>query len=71
MTIAQAERFYGQDTKDYEIEKNKDFLTWLKTSIKDGYHCFIEAEELQELIDSIVNWYEIKYPERELEYFEG
>ena len=57
-----------------QIEKvcyNKDFLTWLKTSIKDGYHCFIEAEELQELIDSIVNWYEIKYPERELEYFEG
>lgn len=71
MTIAQAERFYGQDTKDYEIEKNKDFLIWLKTSIKDGYHCFIETEELQELIDSIVNWYEIKYPERELEYFEG
>lgn len=71
MTIAQAERFYEQDTKDYEIEKNKDFLTWLKTSIKDGYHCFIKTEELQELIDSIVNWYEIKYPERELEYFEG
>ena len=71
MTFAQAERFYGQDTKDYEIEKNKDFLTWLKTSIKEGYHCFIKTEELQELIDSIVNWYEIKYPERELEYFEG
>ena len=71
MTIAQAERFYEQDTKDYEIEKNKDFLTWLKTSIKDGYHCFIKTEELQELINSIVNWYEIKYPERELEYFEG
>ena len=71
MTIAQAERFYEQDTKDYEIEKNKDFLTWLKTSIKDGYQCFIKTEELQELIDSIVNWYEIKYPERELEYFEG
>ena len=71
MTIAQAERFYEQDTKDYEIEKNKDFLTWLKISIKSGYHCFIKGEELQELIDNIVNWYEIKYPERELEYFEG
>ncbi len=71
MTIAQAERFYEQDTKDYEIEKNKDFLIWLKTSIKDGYYCFIKTEELQELIDNIVNWYEIKYPERELEYFEG
>lgn len=71
MTIAQAERFYEQDTKDYEIEKNKDFLNWLRASIEDGYHCFMETEELQELINSIVNWYEIKYPERELEYFEG
>lgn len=71
MTIAQAERFYRQDTKDYEIENNKLFLNWLKNSINDGYHCFIKTEELQELIDSIVNWYEIKYPERELEYFEG
>ena len=71
MTIAEAERFYEKDTKDYEIEKNKDFLTWLKISIKSGYHCFIKGEELQELIDSVVNWYEIKYPERELEYFEG
>ena len=31
MTIAQAERFYEQDTKDYEIEKNKDFFIFLKT----------------------------------------
>ena len=31
----------------------------------------MKTEELQELIDSVVNWYEIKYPERELEYFEG
>ena len=71
MTIAQAERFYEQDTKNYEIEQNKDFLNWLKNSIKDGYHCFIKIEELQELINNIVTWYEIKYPERELEYFEG
>ena len=71
MTIAQAGRFYEQDTKDYEIENTKDFLTWFKTSIDDGYHCFIKIEELQELINNIVNWYEIKYPEKELEYFEG
>ena len=71
MTYAQAERFYKQDTKSYEIEKNKVFLNWLKNSINDGYYCFIEIEELQELIDNIVNWYEIKYPEREFEYFEG
>ena len=71
MTIAQAERFYEQDRKEYEIETNKDFLNWFKNSIVDGYNCFIETKELQELIDNIVKWYEIKYPERELEYFEG
>ncbi len=71
MTHAQTIIFHKQDTKDYELEQNKDFLIWLKTSIKDGYNCFIKVEELQELIDNIANWYEIKYPERELEYFEG
>lgn len=71
MTITQEERFYEHDSKKYEIEQNKDLLNWLKDSIKCGYHCFIKMEELQELIDNIVNWYEIKYPERELEYFEG
>ena len=30
MTIAEAERFYEQDTKKYEVEKNKEFLKWLK-----------------------------------------
>lgn len=71
MTIAQAERLYEQDKKEYEIEMNKDFLNWLKNLISDGYHCYIKIEELQELIDNIVRWYEIKYPERELDYFEG
>ena len=71
MTIPEAERFYKQDTKNYEIEKNIYFLNWLKISIANGYNCFIDTKELQELIDTIVTWYEIKYPERELEYFEG
>lgn len=71
MTFAQAERFYEQDLKKYEIEKNKDFLNWLKNRIAYGYCCFIKTEELQELIDYMVSWYEIKYPERELEYYEG
>ena len=31
MTIAQAERFYEQDTKDYEIEKNKVTLKNMTT----------------------------------------
>ena len=66
MTIAQNERFYEQDPKKYDISKNKEFLNWLKESIKNGYHSFIDIECLQELIDNIVYWYETKYPEREL-----
>lgn len=71
MTIAQAERFYEQDSKKYDIKEYKELLTWLKDAIKNGYHLFIDIESLQELIDNIVYWYEMKYPERELEFFEG
>ena len=59
MTIAEARRFYDQDEKKYEIEKNKKFMTWLRDSIDNGYHCYISTEELQELIDYLVTWYEI------------
>lgn len=42
MTILQAERFYEQDSKKYEVLENKEFLSWLKNSIKNGYHPFID-----------------------------
>lgn len=71
MTIEQVNTFYMQDRKKYEIKNNKEFLNWLEKSIKNGYNCFINKEELQSLIDNITIWYEIKYPERELEYYEG
>lgn len=71
MTIEQANNFYKNDTKKYEIEKNKEFLNWLKMKIDNGYHYSIEIGELQKLIDNIVHWYEFKYPERDLEYLEG
>lgn len=71
MTIEQAHRFYQQDTKKYEVSKNKELLTWLKNAIKNGYHSFIDIQHLQDLIDNIVYWYEMKYPEREMESYEG
>lgn len=57
--------------KKYQIEKNKSFLKWLKVEINQGYDCFLSISEMQNLIDNIVNWYELKYPERELEFYEG
>ncbi len=71
MTIREAERFYAQDKKKYEIKNNWEFLVWLDNSIENGYHRYRSLDELQGLIDNIVNWYEIKYPERELRFFEG
>lgn len=66
MTIAQAKSFYAQDKKKYDVLKNKELLTWLNNAIKNGYHSFTNIEDLQSLIDNIVCWYEIKYPDREM-----
>jgi hypothetical protein len=71
MLFAHFDKFYEQDTKEYEIKNNKDFLNLLKYMIDNGYHSPINIGEMQELINNIANWYEIKYPERELEHFEG
>ncbi len=71
MTIAQARKFYEQDQREYNLEENKEFLGWFEDKIKNDYYPFIEIEELQELINNITYWYEIKYPEREFEFEEG
>ena len=71
MTIAQARKFYEQDQREYNLEENKEFLSWFKDKIKNDYYPFIEIEELQELINNITYWYEIKYPECEFELDEG
>lgn len=71
MTIAEAQRFYEGDLKKYDISKNQELLTWLNESINNGYYPYTDTECLQELIDNIVSWYEIKYPEREMKFYEG
>lgn len=71
MTIAEAKRFYKQNENLYKISKNKSFLNWLRDAIENGYHCYIAIDDLQELIDNIVSWYEIKYPNREFEAENG
>lgn len=71
MTIAEAEKFYKNDKREYEICKNKEFLKWFNKEIKHGYCAFTNTTQLQHIIDTITNWYEFKYPENELEYYEG
>ena len=71
MTIFEAQNFYKQDLKKYELNKNAEFLNWLNNLIENGYSCYISVNELQELINNITYWYEIKYPNRELDYYNG
>lgn len=70
MTIEEARNFYIHDNKLYELNTNQDFLNYLDTITKLGYND-LELGELQELINYIVNWYEIKYPDKELAYYNG
>lgn len=69
MTIYEAEKFYQEDRKAYQIETNHEFLSWM-ASISDEYDNLIKINELQELIYLIASWYEIKYPERVFNNYE-
>lgn len=71
MTIAEAERFYSRDEKKYIADKNRELLLWIKEKISNGYSPFLGIDDIQETIDTLSNWYEFKYPERELKYYEG
>jgi len=71
MTIREAEKFYSKDKKKYNVLDNKEFLAWFNSLIKKGYHSYVDLDDMQSLIDRVVNWYEIKYPERELESNNG
>ena len=66
MLAQELNNFYKHDLKKYNLETNKDFLDTFKNMIIHGYAPLMEIDELQRLIDYITSWYEIKYPEREL-----
>lgn len=57
-------RFYEKDEKKYDIKNNREFLTWFLNSIENGVkpNSYTKLEDFEGLIDSIVKWYELKYP---------
>ena len=67
MTILEAEKFYKNDKKEYDVKNNVNFINWLNDLIRNGYDSYCSLEDIQELIDNIAIWYEIKYPERFLD----
>ncbi|MBR3660525.1 MAG: hypothetical protein IKN63_01290 [Bacilli bacterium] len=71
MTIKEAHNFYTQDEMRYDIMTNKEFLLWYNNLINNGYISYMNTLDIQELINNLVNWYEIKYPEKEFEKDNG
>ena len=71
MTIAQAERFYNEDEKKYELNNNNDFINWLKDKKNNGYENIYSLELLQHVINTIFNWYEIKYSDRDFDEYDA
>lgn len=49
--------------KEYDLVTNEKIEAWLELKEKKGYIPDITTEELQDLIDKIVLWYEWKYPD--------
>ena len=67
MSLSETEEFRKYDEQLYILKKNKKFLKQLKLLIKNGvYEPNLSIDEMQYLIDYIANWYEIKYPDMEL-----
>lgn len=70
MTVLELKQFYNGDNRLYDLKNNKDFLYTFNSFINEGYDLFIGVNEMQEMIDLIANWYEIKYPEREFDFYD-
>ena len=61
------EKFLLQDLREYDLQNSIDIKKWFNYITKNGYYQFATIGELQFLINSIVLWYELKYPEKVLE----
>lgn len=47
-----------------KIDENLNFLLWLYDRVLNGYLPLLNVTEMKSLVDTIVRWYEIKYPNK-------
>lgn len=66
MDINATKNFYKGDKKQYIIKNNKDFISYIYDIVHRGYKPIASLDDYQNLINNIVNWYEIKYPNVQL-----
>ena len=71
MTKEELKNFYNNDLEKYDLNKNTDFKIMFNRLIDDGYDLIIGIDDMQDLIDRLFTWYEIKYPEREFDFYDG
>lgn len=64
MVLEEKEKFYNADRKLYLVGENGEFLDWYYSNMKYGYVPATSLEEIQDLIDTIVIWFEFKYPSK-------
>ena len=64
-------KFYNDDLKKYDLKENRGFKIIFNELIDCGYNLIIGIDEMQDLIDRLFTWYEIKYPEREFDFYDG
>jgi len=62
-------KFYNQKDELYFLNNNSSFLNQYKNMIDDGYDTRLNIKQLQNLIDNIATWYEVKYSEREIKKY--
>ena len=71
MTKDELKNFYNNDLKKYDLKENTYFKVMFNRLLEEGYNLFIGLDEMQDLIDRFTFWYEIKYPEREFDFYDG
>lgn len=71
MTIDEVRKFYDCDEKKYFIAGNKELLSWIKENLKQDYALFLSTQDMQDFVDNLTYWYNLKYPDREMAFYEG
>ncbi len=71
MTKEKLKNFYNNDLKKYDLKENTYFKVMFNRLLDEEYDLFIGLDEMQDLIDRLFTWYEIKYPEREFDFYDG
>lgn len=71
MTNSEMSKFYKQGFQNYDLDNYCDIDRYLEALEETGYDSYLNIRDLESLIDSIVIWYEIKYPEREFDFYAG